>query len=47
MQLEKVYWCTDSVNIRTVRLYDKNGYKRFDVHESDLIRCMEDNNDHT
>lgn len=47
MQLEKVYWCVDPVNIRAVRFYDKNGYKRFDVHESDLIGCLEANNGYT
>lgn len=26
--LEKVYWCVAKENIRAVRFYDKNGYKR-------------------
>ena len=29
--LQKIYWCVDPDNLRAVRFYDKNGYKRIET----------------
>ena len=32
MNLDCVYWCVSPVNVRAVKFYDKNDYKRVDYH---------------
>lgn len=31
LNLTSVYWCVSPVNVRAVRFYDKNGYKKIDI----------------
>lgn len=36
-RLEQVYWCVSPDNKRAVRFYDKNGFKRVDAKELEMI----------
>ena len=36
-KIQKIYWCVSPDNKRAVRFYDKNGFKRVDVKELDMI----------
>ena len=35
--IKKIYWCVSPDNKRAVRFYDKNGFKRVDAKELDMI----------
>ena len=35
--IKKVYWCVSPDNKRAVRFYDKNGFKRVEAKELDMI----------
>lgn len=35
--IDKIYWCVSKENKRALRFYDKNGFKRVDVHLLDRI----------
>lgn len=36
LSLAKVYWCVSPLNERALRFYDKNGYQRIEMLESDI-----------
>lgn len=39
LSLNSIYWCVSPENIRAVRFYDKNGYKRIKVR-GDLLEMI-------
>lgn len=36
--VKEIYWCVNQKNVRAVRFYDKNGYQRIDINNSELIK---------
>ena len=39
LNLNSIYWCVSPENVRAVRFYDKNGYKRIKA-EDDLLKMI-------
>ena len=40
LKLKRIYWCVSPENIRAIRLYDENGYKRFNLTEDKLMNVI-------
>lgn len=40
LKLKQIYWCVSPENIRAIRFYDKNGYKRFNLTEDKLMNVI-------
>ena len=38
--LEYTYWCVNPVNARATRFYDKNGYQRVEINQSELLAII-------
>lgn len=34
LNLKRVFWCVNPINVRAVKFYDKNGYKRVNMRET-------------
>jgi len=39
LQLDAIYWCVSSANVRAVRFYDKHGYGRTSCVPESLLEC--------
>lgn len=37
LDLKYIYWCVSAENVRAVRFYDKNGYKRVNASELPIV----------
>ena len=40
MKLKEIYWCVNKNNMRAIKFYDKNGYSKVDIYNSNSIKSI-------